>query len=81
MVMAGKGDEYRPVDRKKYERGYDMIDWGRKNQKKSKIETRGGPEIISLHVDLAQGEDRSSHVTYDQLGRTAGILREKQANG
>lgn len=27
--MAGKGDRYRPVNRKKYDENYDKINWSR----------------------------------------------------
>lgn len=32
--QAGKGDRYRPVDRKKYEDNYDKINWKKKEEKK-----------------------------------------------
>lgn len=31
--QAGKGDRYRPVDKKKYDSNYDSISWGKKDVK------------------------------------------------
>jgi len=31
--QAGKGDRYRPVDKKKYDSNYDSIKWGKKDVK------------------------------------------------
>jgi hypothetical protein len=30
--QAGKGDRYRPVNKKKYDSNFDSINWGRKNK-------------------------------------------------
>lgn len=68
--MAGKGDMPRPCDRKRYEAGYDQIDWSRgKNKDKAKLSEENVFEIVPLppgdesyfcHLDLAKGESQSA---------------------
>lgn len=66
--MAGKGDMPRPCDRKKYEAGYDKIDWGKGKKKAAKVSDNvfkivplpPGNESYFCHLDLAKGESQSA---------------------
>lgn len=67
--MAGKGDMARPCDRRKYEAGYDKIDWGKKGKRKEKVSDDNVFKIVPLppgngdylcHLDLAKGVSQSA---------------------
>ena len=58
--MAGKGDMPRPCDRKAYERGYMLIDWGRGKSRRS-------DHILSVDQSVG-GHDYSGMVMLTDQG-------------
>jgi len=67
--MAGKGDMARPCDRRKYERGYDQIDWSAGKKLVKKKEDQNVFKIVPLpdqsesyycHLDMGKGVSKSA---------------------
>jgi hypothetical protein len=52
---AGKGDKYRPLDKKQYDKNYDEI-FGKKNSKKKVTKNKNIDKIVNQLNDLFNGE-------------------------
>ena len=46
---AGKGDKYRPVDKKQYDKNYEAI-FGKKNKKNTAKQTNGRVKTLKMFV-------------------------------
>ena len=55
--MNGKGDSYRPVDRKKFESRYDEIDWGLSSC------SGKGCEVCKRNISQERLDNKDSKVT------------------
>jgi hypothetical protein len=65
--MAGKGDLARPCDRRKYERGYDQIDWSKGKKLVKKKEDQNVSKIIIVAPLPRQAESYYCHL--DMMGK------------
>jgi hypothetical protein len=52
---AGKGDKYRPLDKKQYDKNYDEI-FGKKNSKTKVTKNKNIDKIVNQLNDLFNGE-------------------------